>query len=88
MEFSSPQFADFTQEVEEIAERFDLDPDKLEVEFYTPNCQAIVVEEFKGHRFEIHISLEENRIISIKNLSANGNGTIESLKEKYRRYMK
>ncbi len=88
MEFQNPQYKIFRKNVTEIAHRFHLDPDKLKVEFFTPNSQAILVEEVEDHDFKIHINLQENRIISIQHLSKNGNGFSETLKEKYRRFMK
>jgi len=88
MEFKSPQFRHFKQTLTEVANRFSLDPDKLQVEFFTPNCQAIFVEDVDNQHLKIHINLQEDRIVSIQNLSTTRNGLTEHLKEKYRRYMK
>jgi len=88
MEFESPQFLRFKQTLTEVANRFSLNPDKLKVEFFTPNCQAIFVENVDNQHLKIHINLQENRIVSIQNLSPSRHGLTEHLKEKYRRYMK
>ncbi len=88
MEFQLPQYRHFQKSLIQVAESFSLNPDKLKVEFFTPNCQAILVEQVDNQDFKIHINLQENRIVSFRRLSQNSNGVSESLKEKYRRYMK
>lgn len=88
MEFQSSYYQSFTKDFQQIASQFNLNPDKLTVEFYTPQCQAILVEQIDGHVFKIHINLEENRIISVQMVSEPENGSAEYIKEKYRKYMK
>jgi len=88
MEFQSPHYEEYQNDFQQIAKDFSLDPDHLKVEFYTPNCQAILVEEVADHKFKIHISLEENRIVSIQRLTNGVNGNGERFKQKYRKYMK
>ena len=88
MEFQSPHYKDYTEDFHRIAQQYSLNPDNLKVEFYTPDCQAILVEKVQNDLFKIHINLEEHRIISIQRLSLNGNGNGDRLKEKYRRFMK
>ncbi|MFQ5823473.1 MAG: hypothetical protein ACE5JB_05410 [bacterium] len=88
MELQSPHYKHFTEDFIKIAKQYSLDPNKLKVEFYTPNCQAILIEQVNGHAFKIHINLEENRIISIKRLTKSTNEEADNLKEKYRKYMK
>ena len=88
MEFQLSQYRHFKKSLTQVAERFSLNPDKLKVEFFTPNSQAILVENVDNQDFKIHINLQENRIVSFRRLSKNGSSTSESLKEKYRRYMK
>jgi len=61
MEFQS-RYQYFTKDFQQIASQFNLNPDKLKVEFYTPQCQAILVEQVDGHAFKIHINLEEKEI--------------------------
>lgn len=88
MKYRSPHYQNFTDDFRKIAKHFSLNSDNLEVEFYTPKCQAILIEEVDRHKFKIHISLEEDRIISVQTINNGANGNGESLKEKYRRFMK
>lgn len=88
MEFQSPYYKHFIKDFQQIANKFSLNPEKLKVEFYTPHCQAIFVEQVDGHAFKIHINLEENRIISVQMLKNPHNGKTDLIKEKYRKYMK
>ncbi|MFQ6113281.1 MAG: hypothetical protein ACE5NG_04225 [bacterium] len=88
MEFQSPHYKHFTEDFQKIAKQYSLDPDKLKVEFYTPNCQAILIEQVNSHTFKIHINLEENRIISVQMLTGASNGESDLIKEKYRKFMK
>ncbi len=88
MEFISPQLRAFKETLMDVASRFSLNPDKLSVEFFAPNCQAIFVEHVGDQDFKIHINLQENRIVSIQSLSDANNGFTDRLKEKYRQYMK
>jgi hypothetical protein len=88
MEYHSPHYKHFKEDFQKIAKQFSLDPDKLKVEFYTPQCQAIFVEKVTGHSFKIHINLEENRIISVQMLNGSSSGESDLIKEKYREYMK
>ena len=88
MEFQSPHYKHFSKDLKELARKYELDPQSLTIEFYTPNHQAIVIERFDEEAFKIHINLEEERIISVKRLTENGNGNGENLKKKYRKYMK
>ena len=88
MTFNSPHYKDFTKEFKQIAEQYSLDPDNLEIEFYTPQSQAILVENVEDQSYKIHINLEEDRIISVQRIAYSGNGNSEDIKEKYRRFMK
>lgn len=88
MEYELPHYKAYNKELLQIAQQFSLDPNKLKIEFFTPHCQAIVVEQVDGHIFKVHINLEENRIVSIKRLSNGIAGNLDYLKEKYRRFMK
>ncbi len=88
MKFRSPHYKHFTKDFQDIANRFSLDPDNLQVEFYTPRTQAILIEQINDQSYKIHINLEENRIISVKRLGKSNNGNSEFIKEKYRRFMK
>ena len=88
MEFHTPHYKDYIDDFQQIAEHYSLNPDKVKIEFYTPQCQAILTEEIEDHTFKIHINLEEDRIVSIKQLRGNGNGSADTYKEKYRQFMK
>lgn len=57
------------EEILNVAQRFNLDPHHLQVEFFNPGHQAIFVEEVGAVKFRIHLSLEEKRIISVKQIS-------------------
>jgi len=88
MEFEFPEYKRFTHHFKKIANRFSLDPDQLKIEFYRPHSQAILIESVDDQDFKIHINLQEDRIVSIKNLSSDGSGFSERLREKYRKHMK
>ena len=88
MEFQAPHYKDYVDDFQKIAKHYSLNPEKVKIEFYTPHCQAILTEEIENHTFKIHINLEENRIVSIKHLTGNGNGNTDTFKEKYRKFMK
>jgi len=88
MEFQVPHYADYVDDFQEIAKHYSLNPEKLKIEFYTPQCQAILTEQIEDHTFKIHINLEEDRIVSIKHLTGNGNGNPDTFMEKYRKFMK
>jgi len=88
MEFHAPHYKKYVDDFQEIAKQYSLNPEKVKIEFYTPQCQAILTEQIEDHTFKIHINLEENRIVSIKHLTGNGNGNTDIFKEKYRKFMK
>jgi hypothetical protein len=88
MEYQSPHYRHFSKDLKELARRYELNPSNLTVEFYTPRHQAIVVEKLDNDEFQIHINLEENRIVSVKRLTENHNGNGVHIREKYRKYMK
>ena len=89
MEFQAPHYKDYVEDFQQIAKHYSLNLDKVKIEFYTPECQAILTEQVEGHTFKIHINLEEDRIVSIKDITGNGGGhTDDTFKEKYRRFMK
>lgn len=88
MEFHIPHYKDYVDDFQEIAEHYSLDPENIKIEFYSPRCQAILTEQIEDYTFKIHINLEEDRIVSIKKLIGNGNGNSETLKDKYRQFMK
>ena len=88
MEFKVQHYSNFTKDFLEIARNYSLDPDNLKIEFYTPRCQAILVERVENHLFKIHINLQENRIVAVQRISVGPNGNLDALKDKYRKFMK
>lgn len=88
MEYQSQFYEKFLEEISKIAAAYSLNPDNLEVEFYAPGSQAIFIETVENHRFKIHINLQEHRIISYQMMTGTQNGEAESIKDKYRKYMK
>ncbi len=87
MEFKLPQYKKFKKALVDVANRFGLNPDHLKIEFFTPNCQAILVEQVENQNYKIHINLEENRIVSIQRLNGTG-GYPDHIRQKYRQFMK
>ena len=51
-----------------VAKGFNLDLDNLKVEIFRPGTLGIFVEKVGQYQFRIHINLEENRIVSVKQL--------------------
>ena len=88
MEFHAPHYKKYVEDFQKIAKKYSLNPEKLKIELYTPRCQAILTEQIEDHTFKIHINLEEDRIVSIKHLTGNGNGNPDTFMEKYRKFMK
>lgn len=82
-------FGSFAADIATVAQQYDLQLNDLEVELFTPGRQAIVVENIGGRRFRVHLSLEENRIVAVKQISP---GAFESSSDdqfaKYKRFMK
>lgn len=78
------------EEILEVAEMFNFDPQHLLVEFFNPGRQGIFVEDVGEVRFRIHLSLEEKRIISVKQIagpSERAPGAPDPF-EKYKVFMK
>lgn len=88
MNFHDPSLRRFEDEIIQTAKKFGLDMGNLEVEFYSPGTQAIVVERVQRWRFRIHINLEENRIISVRQIE-NGVAAVQpEVLAKYKVFMK
>jgi hypothetical protein len=89
MNYTEFGFGRFESEIAAVAKQFDFDLNNLEIEFFTPGRQAIFVETVETHRFRIHVNLEENRIISAKQLVTGPAERInEALFAKYKNFMK
>ena len=89
MTYNEYAFGSFETDIAAVAEHYNLNLDHLDVEFFSPGRQAILVEEVGGHRFRVHLSLEENRIIAVKQLdNAPGESASVDLFAKYKNFMK
>lgn len=89
MTYNEYAFGSFETDIAAVAEQYNLNLDHLDVEFFSPGRQAILVEEVAGQHFRVHLSLEENRIIAVKQLDGAPN---ESASDdpfaKYKNFMK
>jgi len=84
------RFGPFQEEITRVAESFNLDRDNLEVEFFNPGQQGIFVEKVGNRRFRIHLSLEEGRIVSVKQIEGPGEEASTPIDHfaKYKPFMK
>ncbi len=71
MKFADPRLMILENEIRKVANHFSLDPDHLLVESFVPNGAAVLVETVGEHRVRLHINLQENRIVSAKELDSN-----------------
>jgi len=62
-------FGLYQEDITKVAERFHLDLAHLAVEFFRPERQGIFVETVGERQFRIHVSLEEGRIIAVKQIA-------------------
>jgi hypothetical protein len=69
MNYTDYAFGRFATDIAAVAQQYQLDLEGLEVELFTPGRQAIVVEAVGNQRFRVHINLEENRIIAVKQIT-------------------
>ncbi len=88
MNYMEYGFGLFTQDIAAAAQRFHFDLEHLEVEIFSPGRQAILVESQGERVFRIHLNLEEDRIVAVKQIagpavSGGNDGFV-----KYRAYMK
>jgi hypothetical protein len=70
MTYNEYAFGSFETDIAAVAEQYDLNLDNLDVEFFSPGRQAILVEKIGDRRFRVHLNLEENRIIAVKQLDS------------------
>lgn len=82
MKFSNPRLFVFEDDILEVAKKYRLNTEDLLVETFVPRNNAIFVEEIAGNQFRVHINLQENRIISAKQLN-----TKQLDKEKFEKYI-
>lgn len=88
MNFRDPGLRRFEEEVEDTANKFGLDRENLEVEFYSPRTQAIFVERVQCWRFRIHINLEEQRIVAVRQIESGAAAVQPEVLAKYKAFMK
>ncbi len=89
MTYNEYAFGSFETDIAAVAKQYNLNLDHLDVEFFSPGRQAILVETVGGRRFRVHLSLEENRIIAVKQLdSASKESASEDPFAKYKNFMK
>ena len=86
MKFSDPRLFLYRDDAMRVARHYHLNPEQLVVETFVPRNNAIFVEKVDGNEFRIHINLQENRIISAKQL--NENSVDKAIFQKYLDYMK
>lgn len=89
MDYTEFAFGRFESDIAAVAKQFELDLQNLDIELFTPNQQAIFVETVGSRRFRIHLSLEGNRIIAVKQLAGepSENSSDDSF-AKYKKFMK
>jgi hypothetical protein len=85
MYYNEYAFGRFEADIATVAKQYDLNLEQLDVEFFSPGKQAIVVEAVGDRRFRVHLSLEENRIISVKQIDG---AASEDPFAKYKSFMK
>lgn len=68
MESGNAGVAVYSGTLSKVAKGFNLDVNNLKVEIFRPGTLGIFVEKVGQYQFRIHINLEENRIISVKQL--------------------
>jgi hypothetical protein len=88
MDYTEFGFGLYEEDIKKAAQRFGLDLAHLEVEFFSPGRQAILIETLGERVFRIHVSLEEGRIIAVKQtagpIAAGEGGPFD----KYKAFMK
>lgn len=88
MNYMEYGFGLFAQDIATVAQRFLFDLDHLQVEIFSPGRQAIFIETRGEHIFRIHLSLEEDRIVAVKQIAGPPVPQENDLFEKYKRFMK
>ncbi len=86
MKYAHDLYAAHSEEISHIADLFGLNREGLVVEAYIPKQTAIFVETVDDKKFRLHVNLEENRIISVKQLGVDKAEVAEF--DKYMAFMK
>lgn len=88
MDYTEFGFGLYEDDIRKAAERFTLDLAHLEVEFFSPGRQAILIETIGERVFRIHLSLEEGRIIAVKQTAGPVDAGASLVFDKYKTFMK
>jgi hypothetical protein len=88
MEYRNPGLSRFEDEIDETIRYFGLDRKNLEIESYTPRTQLILIERVEKWRFRIHINIQENRIISVRQIETGAPAVQPETFSRYRAFMK
>lgn len=85
MQFANSHLKIFKDDIQKVIEKFNLSSD-VKVIAFAPGANAIFIEEKDNKHFKLHINLEENRIIAIKQMEGEkiDSGSIQ----KYAPFMK
>lgn len=88
MDYTEFGFGLYEEDIRKVAQRFALDLAHLEVEFFSPGRQAILIETIGERVFRIHLSLEEGRIIAVTQTDGPVQDAESELFDKYKTFMK
>ncbi|NUO79123.1 hypothetical protein HUU05_03530 [candidate division KSB1 bacterium] len=88
MDYTEFGFGLFEEDIKQVAQRFNLDLTNLQVEFFSPGRQAILLETVGAREFRVHLSLEEGRIIAVKQTGGPLEPGASDVFAKYRSFMK
>ncbi len=88
MDYTEFGFGLYEEDIKKAAQRFSLELAHLEVEFFSPGRQAILIETVGERVFRIHVSLEEGRIIAVKQTAGPMESAESGVFDKYKAFMK
>lgn len=88
MDYTEFGFGLFEEDIKQVAQRFNFDLGHLQVEFFSPGRQAILIETIGAREFRIHLSLEEGRIIAVQQTAGPLESGESDLFDKYKKFMK
>ncbi len=86
MQYANSHLMIFSDDVQKVIEQFSLNSDGLLIESFSPEENAIVVENINEKKFRLHLDLSEDRIIAAKQLGVEKSSTHDF--DKYIAYMK
>ena len=88
MNYMEYGFGLFAHDIAATAQRFHLDLEHLQVEIFSPGRQAILIETQGAQVFRIHLSLEEDRIVAVKQIAGPAVSPENDAFAKYKAFMK